>query len=83
MEFRQCFLGDGEVALKSVSHRRLLRQDSIENGLGIVGSGGVPERTMSNHKSVVYLRGIMSVSRTGYRNRADFKLVILAFTGIF
>ena len=66
-----------------MSHRRLLHQNSIENGLGIAGSGGVPERTMSKHKSAVYLRGIMSVSRTGYRNRADFNLVILAFTGIF
>lgn len=65
-----------------MSHERLLRQDSIENGLGFAGSGCVPEKTMSNPTSVVYLRGIMSVSRTGYRNRADFKLVILAFTGI-
>lgn len=37
---------------------------------------------MSNHMNVVYLRGITSGSRTGYRNRANFKVVILPLIGI-
>lgn len=66
-----------------MSHGKLPCQNSIEKGLWIADSGFVPERTMSNHKNVVYLRGIMSVSRTGYRNMANFKVVILLLTEIY